>query len=157
MSFGERLRELRISANLTQEQLAKKVKLSKANISKYEADLVEPNIDTLKLLSIIFNVSTDYLLEKTNIKRVGSSNKLTNIQADYYNREEFKDLTQDEVDTLAVLAKTLKEKRKKQENETVTIAVAARSKNDDESVKIIKVLKKDLDILDIVPESDEIL
>lgn len=157
MSFGERLRELRISANLTQEQLAKKVKLSKANISKYEADLVEPNIDTLKLLSIIFNVSTDYLLEKTNIKRVGSSKKLTNIQADYYNREEFKDLTQDEVDTLAVLAKTLKEKRKKQENETVTIAVAARSKNDDESVKIIKVLKKDLDILDIVPESDEIL
>lgn len=157
MSFGERLRELRISENLTQEQLAKKVKLSKANISKYEADLVEPNIDTLKLLSIIFNVSTDYLLEKTNIKRVGSSNKLTNIQADYYNREEFKDLTQDEVDTLAVLAKTLKEKRKKQENETVTIAVAARSKNDDESVKIIKVLKKDLDILDIVPESDEIL
>ena len=157
MSFGERLRELRISENLTQEQLAKKVKLSKANISKYEADLVEPNIDTLKLLSIIFNVSTDYLLEKTNIKRVGSSNKLTNIQADYYNREEFKDLTQDEVDTLAVLAKTLKEKRKKQENETVTIAVAARSKNDDESVKIIKVLKKDLDILDIAPESDEIL
>ena len=157
MSFGERLRELRISENLTQEQLAKKVKLSKANISKYEADLVEPNIDTLKLLSIIFNVSTDYLLEKTNIKRVGSSNKLTNIQADYYNREEFKDLTQDEVDTLAVLAKTLKEKRKKKENETVTIAVAARSKNDDESVKIIKVLKKDLDILDIVPESDEIL
>ena len=156
MSFGERLRQLRISTNLTQEQLAKKIKLSKANISKYEADLVEPNIDTLKILSKIFNVSTDYLLEKTNIKESELPKKLNNSQTTY-NREEFEDLTQDEVDTLAVLAKTLKEKRKKKEDETVTIAVAARSKNNDEPVKIMKIPKKDSDILDTAPESDEIL
>lgn len=120
MSFGERLRQLRISANLTQEQLAKKIKLSKANISKYEANLVEPNIDTLKILSKIFNVSTDYLLEKTNIKEVGLPKGLKNNQTTY-NRDEFKDLTQDEVDTLAVLAKTLKEKRKKKEDEMIAV------------------------------------
>ena len=62
ISFGSRLKELRISKNLTQEDLAKKINLSKANISKYEADLVEPSLETLSLLAKLFDVSTNYLL-----------------------------------------------------------------------------------------------
>lgn len=68
MSFGNRLRELRITKGLTQQQLADTIKLSKANVSKYEADLVEPNLDTLRLLSEFFNVSIDYLLGQEKIK-----------------------------------------------------------------------------------------
>lgn len=62
MSFGNKLRELRKSSNFTQDDLAKKLSLSKANISKYEADFVEPNFQTLATISNLFDVSTDYLL-----------------------------------------------------------------------------------------------
>ncbi len=63
MSFGCRLKELRLANGLTQAELAKKLKLSKANISKYESDSVEPNLDTLTMISNIFNVSINYLLD----------------------------------------------------------------------------------------------
>ena len=62
MSFGNILRTLRTSKGMTQEQLAKKINLSKANVSKYEADLVEPNLETLALIATVFSVSVDYLL-----------------------------------------------------------------------------------------------
>ncbi len=66
MDFGKRLKELRTSKNWTQEELAKKINLSKPNISKYEAGVVEPNLSTLNALCSLFNVSTDYLLYKTD-------------------------------------------------------------------------------------------
>lgn len=62
MSFGSNLRNLRIAAGLTQEQLAKKINLSKANVSKYEAGTVEPNLETLVLICKLFDVSADYML-----------------------------------------------------------------------------------------------
>ena len=62
MSFGKRLKALRIEHNMTQDALAKKIKLSKANVSKYEADLVEPNLNTLAIVSALFDVSIDYLI-----------------------------------------------------------------------------------------------
>lgn len=63
MSFGSKLKELRINNDLTQIELAEKLNMSKANISKYEADLIEPNLDTLKKISLLFNVSVNELLE----------------------------------------------------------------------------------------------
>ncbi|MTI48256.1 MAG: helix-turn-helix transcriptional regulator [Firmicutes bacterium] len=64
--FGDRLRELRIKSNLTQSQLGEKLNLSKANISKYEAGTIEPNIDIIIFLSNYFDVTIDYLLGKSD-------------------------------------------------------------------------------------------
>ncbi|WP_206458658.1 helix-turn-helix domain-containing protein [Anaerovorax sp. IOR16] len=64
MAFGQILKNLRTQKCLTQLQLAEMLNLSKANISKYEAGTVEPNIETLKMISNIFGVSVDYLLGK---------------------------------------------------------------------------------------------
>lgn len=69
MSFGSRLRSLRVANDMTQSELAEKICLSKANVSKYETDQVEPNIETLTLLASLFDVSTDYLLAYTDDKR----------------------------------------------------------------------------------------
>lgn len=63
MEFKDRLRALRIINGYTQEQLAKKLSLSKANISKYESGIIEPNLETLRLLSKIFRCTVDYLLD----------------------------------------------------------------------------------------------
>lgn len=62
MNFGEILKMLRESRNLTQKQMSEILGVSKSNISKYEAGTVEPNIDTLKNYASYFNVSADYLL-----------------------------------------------------------------------------------------------
>jgi len=62
MTFGSKLKEIRNEHNLTQLQLAEKLNLSKANISKYEANSIEPNLETLTMISKLFNVSLDYLI-----------------------------------------------------------------------------------------------
>lgn len=64
MTFGQKLKTLRLNAGLTQAQLASKLSLSKANISKYESDTIQPNFETLGVISSLFGVSVDYLLGK---------------------------------------------------------------------------------------------
>ena len=61
-SFGQRLKELRLKAGLTQHQLAERIWVSKAAISNYELFERTPSPEILVKLSRIFHVSTDYLL-----------------------------------------------------------------------------------------------
>lgn len=67
--FGRRLKKLREENNLTQEELGKKVNLVKSNISMYEKGIRIPNADILEQFSKLFNVSIDYLLGKTEVKK----------------------------------------------------------------------------------------
>lgn len=95
LSFGSKLRALRLEYNLTQTALAKKINLSKANVSKYEADLIEPNLDTLVMISSLFNVSVDYLLgvsDKTAPEESIISEEMKNLINSYsdLNAEEMK-------------------------------------------------------------------
>ena len=62
-----RIKNLRESSNETQEELVKILNVSKATISKYENGTVEMSNDTLIKLANHFNVSTDYILGRTNI------------------------------------------------------------------------------------------
>ena len=57
-----RIRELRQSLNLTQKELAEKIGFNQTAIGKYERDELEPNLETLKKLSIIFECSIDYII-----------------------------------------------------------------------------------------------
>ncbi len=67
--MGERIRALRKSHNLTQEQLAEeiyvttKVYTTAKSISAYENDKVLPNPRTLQAIADYFHVTTDYLLK----------------------------------------------------------------------------------------------
>lgn len=62
MSLGDNLKMLRDAKGLTQKQMSEILGVSKSNVSKYESNDVEPNIETLKRYATHFNVSTDYLL-----------------------------------------------------------------------------------------------
>ena len=62
MTIGEKIRLLRKEKGLTQQELAKCIKMSDGNLSKYELGRLEPSTDTIKMLADFFNVSTDYLL-----------------------------------------------------------------------------------------------
>lgn len=70
MSFGNRLRELRRSKNLTQKQLALELNTSEANISRYESSKREPRGDFVTSVSEYFDVTIDYLLGKSDVKQV---------------------------------------------------------------------------------------
>ncbi|MBC8570757.1 helix-turn-helix domain-containing protein [Zongyangia hominis] len=60
--FGYRLRALRESKNLTQAQVARRLNLSKTTISGYENNVKTPSLDVLMQLSILYGVSSDYIL-----------------------------------------------------------------------------------------------
>lgn len=63
MTLGEKLKSARKSAGLTQEQLAGKLLVSRQAITKWEADKGMPDIENLKQLSKLLNISIDYLLD----------------------------------------------------------------------------------------------
>lgn len=68
-----RIRELRQEFNMTQEELGVKIGQTKSNVSKYETGALEPNIQTLNMLSDVFGVSIDYLIGKTNVRNQNQS------------------------------------------------------------------------------------
>lgn len=73
MTVGDKITKLRKSRNLTQEQLATKIGISRAALSHYEKDRRAIDNDTLKLFADFFEVSTDYLLGRTeNPKQLNS-------------------------------------------------------------------------------------
>ncbi len=66
--FGYRLRELRKERKLTQDQVARRLNLSKTTISGYENNVKTPSLDVLVQLSVFYNVTADYLLGLENRK-----------------------------------------------------------------------------------------
>lgn len=62
MEFNEKLQELRKQKNLTQEELAQKLFVSRTAISKWESGRGYPNIESLKAISKFFCVTVDELL-----------------------------------------------------------------------------------------------
>jgi len=61
-SLGEKLRKLRESYNLSQNQVAEALNIDRSTYSYYELDKTRPNLETLVKLSHIFSVSKSYLL-----------------------------------------------------------------------------------------------
>lgn len=61
-NFGDKLKQLRLEAGLTQKQLAEQIGITKSVISFYELRERTPSPDVLIKLASIFHISTDYLL-----------------------------------------------------------------------------------------------
>ena len=62
METKEILRDLREKNNLTQEEMAECLHITRQAVSRWETGETQPNTDTLKLLSREFNVSINTLL-----------------------------------------------------------------------------------------------
>ncbi len=67
MDFSEKLIALRKSRNLTQEQLAEKLNVSRQSVSKWESGQVIPDAEKLVEVSKIFDVSLDTLLKPSEL------------------------------------------------------------------------------------------
>lgn len=62
-----RLKYLRNEKKITQRQLAKLLNLSSSTIAMYETGKRKPDCETLQRIADFFDVSTDYLLGRTDI------------------------------------------------------------------------------------------
>jgi len=69
MTLGEKIRHHRTLANLTQKDFADKVNVTAQAVSRWEQDIVEPSIQTLKRMSEIFNVSLDEFLSNSFVPK----------------------------------------------------------------------------------------
>lgn len=85
MEIGKRIREYRKIYNLSQEQLADKIFVSRQTVSNWENDKTYPDIQIIVSLSILFNVSLDELIrEDLEEMKMKISNKKANKRADIY-------------------------------------------------------------------------
>ncbi len=66
MTLGKKLSNYRKLAGLTQQQLGEKLNISPQAISKWEHDLAEPDLSTLRALSKLYNISIVELIEQEN-------------------------------------------------------------------------------------------
>ena len=70
MIRGDRLKELRKSKSMSQEDLAKTVGVSKSSISCYEKGTRTPSIETLIDFMVLFGVTSDYLIGSDKIIKI---------------------------------------------------------------------------------------
>ncbi len=95
MNIGEKIAQLRISANISQELLAEKISVSRQSVSKWEMNQALPQIDKVLQICELFDITTDELLhDKISIK----SDIIGNTPNKYFGTDGFrgeanKDLT----------------------------------------------------------------
>ena len=89
--LGEKIKLYRESKNMTQVEIAESLGVKPATISKYESGALEPNIESLKRLAEIFNVSVDKLIKeddfdisKINILEVLREQKNMKLKGNLY-------------------------------------------------------------------------
>ena len=61
--MGEKLRQLRRKKGLSQEAVAKELGISRQAVSKWETDIAQPDLDNLKKICEILEISADELLD----------------------------------------------------------------------------------------------
>ena len=71
MTFGENLQFLRKRADLTQEDLAEKMEVSRQSVSKWESNAAYPEMDAILRLCDLFGVDMDTLLRGDVSRRFG--------------------------------------------------------------------------------------
>lgn len=72
--FKDRIKQLRLQKSLTQEQIAKRLWVTKSTISAYEMGTKYPSLDMLIKLAAMFNVTTDYLLGVDKKRHIDATN-----------------------------------------------------------------------------------
>lgn len=83
MNLGEKIFSLRKKNNLSQEELAEKVGVTRQTISKWELEETTPDINQAKKLSELFNISLDELtnndISNILVEKVSNTEKLAGI------------------------------------------------------------------------------
>ena len=111
-----RIKQLREKRGLIQEILAAELGITQQMLSKYERDVTLIKVDILKKIATYFNVTTDYLLGVSDVKR-DLQRQMKETLDEYYDLIEiYKDLDSYDKEMIWSIMQTVKkvgEKRKK--------------------------------------------
>lgn len=118
-----RIKQLRENRGLIQEILASELGVTQQTLSKYERDVMCIKVDVLKKIAEYFNVTTDYLLGVSEVKRDLQGQMRVNKTLDaYYDLVEiYKGLDKYDQEMVWSLIQTVKktcEKRKRDKENT---------------------------------------
>lgn len=104
--FDKILKLLRNEKNMSQQELAEALGISKSSINMYERGERQPNFEVLETIADFFNVDIDYLLGRTN-----KTTKIINPNtiAAHFDGDEY---TPEELDEIKAFAEFVKSKRK---------------------------------------------
>lgn len=113
-----RIKQLREKRGLIQEILAAELGITQQMLGKYERDVTLIKVDILKKIATYFNVTTDYLLGVSDVKRdLQRQMKMNETLDEYYDLIEiYKDLDSYDKEMIWSIMQTVKkvgEKRKK--------------------------------------------
>ena len=113
-----RIKQLREKRGLIQERLAAELGITQQMLSKYERDVTFIKVDVLKKIAEYFNVTTDYLLGVSDVKRdLQGQMKLNETLDEYYDLiEVYKELDsydQEMIWSIMQMVKKTGEKRKR--------------------------------------------
>lgn len=79
MGFSERLKQLRKNADITQDQLAQYLQVSRSTIAGYETKNRQPDYDKLYMIAQFFHVTTDYLVSGKDLPPAETTAAISNI------------------------------------------------------------------------------
>lgn len=119
-----RIKQLRQKRGVIQEILAAELGIIQQMLSKYERDVTLIKVDILKKIAAYFNVTTDYLLGVSDVKRdIKGQMKVNETLDAYYDLVEvYKDLDSYDQEMIWSIIQTVKktsDKRKKDNMQTV--------------------------------------
>jgi len=78
--FGKRLKALREELGIKQTELARNLDISASTIGMYEQNRRTPDAEMLSKIAEYFNVTTDYLLCRTDTKSVVKKDKIDELE-----------------------------------------------------------------------------
>lgn len=110
--FATRIKSLRVENNLSGEELGKIVGVSKVSVWQWENGINYPNNNVLIELSNYFQVSTDYLLGKSDVRNINNPDiDESSFKVAFYN--EVEDLSDDMKEQVLDYVRYLRNKNKK--------------------------------------------
>ncbi len=93
MTIGEKITHLRIVSGISQDELAKKLGVSRQSLSKWENDETQPQLDNIKQLCELFKISADELIDDKVVIHRGKKLKMSigeDIKTKYFGTDGFR-------------------------------------------------------------------
>ncbi|MBO4856495.1 MAG: phosphoglucosamine mutase [Bacilli bacterium] len=93
MTIGEKITHLRIVGGISQDELAKKLGVSRQSLSKWENDETQPQLDNIRQLCELFKISADELIDDKIVIHRGKKLKMSigeDIKTKYFGTDGFR-------------------------------------------------------------------
>ena len=90
MTIGEKITHLRINAKMNQEQLAKALDVTRQSISKWEMDQASPQVDKIKEICKLFDVTADDLINDEVVISKGNAKEEAPRKNKYFGTDGFR-------------------------------------------------------------------